>query len=335
MTRLDGDGDKTVILFEDGLRGDQGLSSAVEATLRHAAQAQRVVVVTSEADLVATLAASRPVLLIADADRLDALRLEQFVGSLRAGESTRWLPVLVMVSPPNLPLLGEALGLALVDFILKPFDPDELWGRVRVSLRQAGALAQLQRQVEELARRSTTDSLTGLANTAYVVDRCEQEIGRAKRYGQPVSCLLVDIDSFKAVNDNHGHPVGNEVLRGLAQLLRSSVRGADIVGRYGGEEFLLVLPQTDRAGAYALAERLRLAVEAAVFGVGPLGVRITVSIGVATFPDEGVIGRETLFLAVDRAVYQAKSLGRNRVAVFDGAKEPALPVQDEAAAGRE
>ncbi len=316
-----GGAEKTVIVYEDGLEGDRRLSSVVEATLRHAAEAYRVTVAASEGDLNEALASCQPVLLIADADRLDAQRFERLAAAMRAGPSTRLVPVLAMVAPSNLPALGEGLRLSLVDFILKPFDPDELWGRVRVTLHQASVVGELERERDELARRSMTDSLTGLFNTAFIVDRCDQEVGRAKRYDQPVACLLIDIDNFKTVNDNFGHPVGNEVLRGLAQMLREGIRGSDMLGRYGGEEFLVVLPQTDRAGAVALAERLRQTVESHVFKVGLAAVKVTVSIGVAAFPSPDVIGRETLFLAVDRAVYRAKALGRNRVACLEGGPE--------------
>jgi two-component system cell cycle response regulator len=321
MTGLGATADKIVVVFESGLRTDRRLSSVIEATLRHATQAYRVVVATSDSDLTECLISSEPVLMIVDADRLDSAHLEHLVGALRAGATTRWLPVLAMVSPPNFLVLQETLRLTLVDFILKPFDPDELWGRVRVCLHQATVVAGLQRQNDELARKSKTDSLTDLYNTAHIVERCDGEVSRAKRYDQSLSCLLIDIDGFKAVNDTYGHPVGNEVLRGLANLLRGSIRGSDSLGRYGGEEFLLVLPQTDRSGAAMLAERLRQTVEGSVFRVGLVSVRITISIGVASFPDRDVVGRETLLLAVDRAVYRAKALGRNRVAWLEGETE--------------
>lgn len=317
MAFLGSGAEKTVIVYEDGLKGDRRLSSAVEATLRHAAEAYRVTVAASEGDLNEALTSWQPVLLMVDADRLDARRFERLAAALRANPATHLVPVLAMVAPSNLPALGEGLRLTLVDFILKPFAPDELWGRVRVALHQASVVTELEREREELARRSMTDSLTGLFNTAYIVDRCDQELGRAKRYDQPMSCLLIDIDNFKTVNDKYGHPVGNEVLRVLAQMLRERIRGSDTLGRYGGEEFLLVLPQTDRPGAVALAERLRQAVESHVFKVGLAAVRVTVSVGVAFFPSRDVIGRETLFLTVDRAVYRAKALGRNRVACLD------------------
>lgn len=315
-----GSSEKAVIIFEDGLKGDRELSSAVEATLRHATQAFRVVVAPNRTALDECLAASEPVLLIVDADRCPAAEFERLVASFHAAAATRHLPVLAMVTPQNLPAVQEALRLSPVDFILKPFDPDELWGRVRVCLHHAASLAELQRANDELARKSATDSLTGLFNLSSIIERCEQEISRAKRYNLPVSCLLIDVDSFKTVNDTYGHPVGNEVLRELAGLLRSSVRGSDTIGRFGGEEFLIVLPQTDRDGAVVLAERLRRAVEINRFKVGRWDVGVTVSVGVATFPGEGVVGRETLFLAVDHAVYLAKSLGRNRVACLPDAE---------------
>ncbi|RJQ06366.1 MAG: diguanylate cyclase [Bacillota bacterium] len=314
MSEPVGDSARVVIVFEDGLRGPPELSSAVEATLRHAAEAERVTVAVTEGEVADALVSSNTVLVVVDADRTDALSFDRFVASLRASSPSRWLPVLAMASSRHLPVLHEAFRLPLVDFILKPFDPDELWSRIRVCLMRASLVRELEQRNEDLARRSMTDSLTGLLNTACVVERCDDEIGRAKRYGHQVSCLLVDVDCFKRVNDDYGHPAGNEVLVALARLLRTSVRGSDAVGRYGGEEFLLVLPETDRHGGAILAERLRRAIGESVFRIGPHEVRVTVSIGGATFPGDGIIGRETLLRAVDQAVYQAKAEGRNRVA---------------------
>jgi len=307
---------KVVIVFEDGLRGPPELSSAIEATLRHAAEAERVTVAVTEDEIAEAVVSSNTILVVVDADRTEALSFERFVASLRASTPCRWLPVLAMVSSRHLQVLHEASRLPLVDFILKPFDPDELWTRIRICLMRASLVRELEQRNEDLARRSMTDSLTGLLNTACVVERCDEEIGRAKRYGHHVSCLLVDVDRFKRVNDSYGHPAGNEVLVALARLLRAKVRGSDAVGRYGGEEFLLVLPETDRHGGAVLAERLRRAVEGSVFRIGPDEVRVTVSVGGATFPEDGIIGRETLLRAVDQAVYQAKAEGRNRVAWF-------------------
>jgi len=317
MSAMSGEKDKAVIVFEEGLRGERELSSAVETTLRRASQAYRVLVAADESSLNEQLISCEPVLLIIDADHLDGFGIEKLVASLRAGRATRWVPVLAMVTPRHLPSLQESLRQPPIDFILKPFDHDELWGRIRVSLHCSAALKQLQRRNEELARRSITDGLTGLFNAKHIVDRCDQEIARAKRYGHPVSCLLIDIDRFKTVNDTFGHPVGNEVLRALARLLQDNVRRSDAVGRFGGEEFLLVLPETALDGAMALAERLRRAVEAATFTIGEHTVKITASIGAATYPSESILGRETLFRAVDRAAYRAKEGGRNRVACLE------------------
>jgi len=327
MSVIHGENDKAVIVYEEGLDGERLLSSTVETTLRRASQAYRVLVAPDEPSLNEQLISCDPVLLIVDADRSGGLDIERMVASLRAGPMTRWLPVLAMVTPQKLGSLHESLRLSPVDFILKPFDHDELWGRIRVNLHNSAALSEFQRRNEELTRRSVTDGLTGLFNARHVFDRCDQEMARAKRYGHPVSCLLVDVDRFKAVNDTYGHLVGNEVLRGLAALLRDNVRGSDTVGRFGGEEFLLVLPETGLEGAMILAERLRRAVEAATFSVGEHSVRITASIGAATYPSKGILGRETLFRAVDRAAYRAKQLGRNRVACSE--EDSASPGRNE------
>ncbi len=314
-----GDSDRTVVIYEEGASLDRELSSVIEGTLRRASQAYRVLVAPNEPTLQEYLATTTPLLLIVDIARTSPLDFERLVSSLRSGSATRCLPVLVTVEKEALAGFQEVLGLPLVDFITRPFEAGELWSRIRVCQRQAAAYAELVRENERLSRQSVTDGLTGLYNTTYLVAQCNQEIARAKRYDLPVSCLLVDIDGFKSVNDTYGHPVGNEVLRGLARLIAREVRGSDTVGRYGGEEFLLLLPQTDGRGAAILAERLRRVVEEAVFAVGPNRVKITVSIGVATFPGPGIMGQETLFLAVDRAVYAAKKEGRNRVAYSDSA----------------
>ncbi|MCL6580592.1 MAG: GGDEF domain-containing protein [Firmicutes bacterium] len=147
-------------------------------------------------------------------------------------------------------------------------------------------------------------------------------MARARRYARPVSCVLIDIDGFKAVNDTHGHPAGNVILGEFARLLRNSVRASDIIGRYGGEEFLLVLPETDLGGAVAAAERLRRAVEETVFRAGTEEIRLTISVGVASLPAGHAPGGEELLTIVDRAVYRAKALGRNRVAWLES--EPVI-----------
>jgi len=163
-------------------------------------------------------------------------------------------------------------------------------------------------------RLSVTDELTDLYNYRFLQQRLDDEIGRARRYGKTLSFLMLDVDSFKAINDTHGHLVGDVVLSDLGHVLKANVREVDVVARYGGEEFSVLLPETDSAGAFIVAEKIREAVSLHRFpdADGERTVRVTVSIGLANFPAHAD-DKESLLKAADDAVYQAKTLGRDRV----------------------
>lgn len=163
-------------------------------------------------------------------------------------------------------------------------------------------------------RLSITDELTDLYNYRYLQQRLDDELGRARRYGKTMSFLMLDVDDFKAVNDRHGHLVGDAVLAELGIVLKATVREVDVVARYGGEEFSVLLPETDAAGAFIVAEKIREAVAMHRFPNedGERNVRATVSIGIANFPVHAE-DKESLLKAADDAVYQAKTLGKDRV----------------------
>ena len=161
-------------------------------------------------------------------------------------------------------------------------------------------------------RQALVDGLTGLANRRQLEDELEAEIARAERLGGPIALVFADLDDFKAVNDHHGHPAGDAVLCAFAELLRESVREIDTAGRFGGEEFMLLLPGTDAAGAANVAERVRAALEERVIVTpGGAAIRITASFGVATAPPAATAAE--LIAAADRALYDAKNGGKNRV----------------------
>jgi diguanylate cyclase (GGDEF)-like protein len=176
---------------------------------------------------------------------------------------------------------------------------------------------------ERIRLMGLTDALTGLSNRRYFESRCEEEIVAARRHGQPLACMFLDIDRFKRINDNYGHTAGDEVLRRISQLVRSGLRGSDVLARFGGEEFVALLPQTGLRHATDIAERIRLAVADWPFIVSagtPLPV--TVSIGIAELPaaaaGQGIAALAAeLVASADRALYRAKETGRNRV-VCDG-----------------
>ena len=163
-----------------------------------------------------------------------------------------------------------------------------------------------------------TDALTGLANRRLFNFLIDREINRSRRYGRPVSLLMMDIDFFKRINDTWGHPAGDIVLRDLGALVRQSVRKLDVPVRYGGEEFAIILPETTLEEAVNLAERFRIMVERTVFSNGRERLPVTISIGIASIGNNSTaetISQEEFLQIADGALYQAKQSGRNRIAV--------------------
>lgn len=197
------------------------------------------------------------------------------------------------------------------DYMIKPFDANELRMRLRAGRRILDLQAELIFAREELREQATRDSLTRLWNRAAILEILGREIDRTKRVSVPLSIILADLDHFKCINDAYGHLAGDAVLREVARRIRTALRPYDGIGRYGGEEFLLVLPDCDESGAITLAERLRAAVgdEATVLAEGMMPV--TLSLGVAT---SAVVEDIRAFIgAADAALYRAKDGGRNRV----------------------
>lgn len=167
------------------------------------------------------------------------------------------------------------------------------------------------RLFEETERLATTDGLTGLVNHRTFQGRLDEHLALARRYGKKLSLILCDIDHFKSVNDTYGHPMGDEVLRGVARTLGREARAADVVARHGGEEFAIVMPETDTAGAVVIAERIRERVGAAVFRTEQGPLRVSLSLGIATFPEDGA-EKPALVERADACLYHAKRHGRNQ-----------------------
>jgi two-component system, cell cycle response regulator len=197
----------------------------------------------------------------------------------------------------------RGLDLGATDYVTKPFDAAELRARVGAALRTKYL-------VDLLAQRAMIDSLTGLFNRAHFQQRLEAEMSLARRAGTNVSCLMIDVDHFKNVNDTNGHVAGDQVLRSLAQVLVSSCRLEDVVCRLGGEEFVVLLPNTAAAAATTLAERLRKAIAEMRVVFRGSTIQITCSIGIA---DLSTCGEDGIVHAADQALYQAKHNGRNQV----------------------
>ena len=198
----------------------------------------------------------------------------------------------------------------------RAFPPEAVRQLEVIAMQAADALLRA-RLFEQSERLATTDGLTGLANHRTFQARLDEQLAVARRYGKRLSLILCDVDHFKAVNDTYGHPVGDQVLQGTARVLLKEARETDLVARYGGEEFALVMPETESAGAVAIAERIRARLAETAFPseLGPL--RVTLSLGVATFPDDAQAKSRLIELA-DASLYHAKRHGRNRAVAASG-----------------
>lgn len=240
----------------------------------------------------------------------DGLRL---CSQLKAIDRTRQTPVLLITDPDDSVRLLRALDLGVNDYIIRPVDLNELRARVRTQLRRKFYAERLRDMVSNAVELAITDPLTGLHNRRYLESHLRSLAERAVVDRKPMSLLLFDIDYFKGINDTYGHDVGDDVLREFAARLKRGVRGIDLVARFGGEEFTVVMPETDAAGAMVIAERLRRDVERTLFEArGGATLPVTVSIGVAEFQGVGDTV-EALTQRADRALYSAKRSGRNRV----------------------
>jgi two-component system cell cycle response regulator len=179
---------------------------------------------------------------------------------------------------------------------------------------QAHIVLENSRLFERVRNLSIRDGLTDLFNHRHTIELIASEFGRVGRYEGGVSLAMIDIDEFKKVNDDFGHQAGDTVLRDVARIVKDTLRTVDVVGRYGGEEFAAVLPHTAYKDAFQTADRVRKAIEAHAFRVGPRELHVTVSIGVATYPSDDVDTPGALIREADKALYKAKQGGRNRVA---------------------
>ncbi|MFC3076939.1 PleD family two-component system response regulator [Phenylobacterium terrae] len=285
-------------------------------------QAQRIVselavehrpVVESDPEK-ALMTAKGPVDLVivnAGAKGFDGLR---FAATLRSDEATRHLPILAVVDFDERPRLVKALEIGVNDLLSKPIDPQELAARARTQIRRKRYTDYLRHNLDHSLELAVTDQLTGLHNRRYMAGQLEALVRRANHGGEPVAALLIDIDHFKKINDGYGHDVGDEVLREFAVRLASNVRAVDLPCRYGGEEFVVVMPDTRLTDAERIAERIRTHVAGAPFrtsGDKDL-LQVTISIGVAA-ASGAEDTPEALLKRADEALYEAKASGRNRV----------------------
>jgi two-component system cell cycle response regulator len=241
----------------------------------------------------------------------DGLRLCSQLRSLPEGRN---VPILVIVSEGDRRKLTQALEMGVNDYLNRPVDKNELVARVRTQLRKKRYADRLRHNVQLSLEMAITDQLTGLHNRRYMSRHLDGLVATARKNGKPVSFLIMDIDFFKAVNDTYGHDIGDEVLKEFAARIAANVRGIDLACRYGGEEFVVVMPDTQVDFAFTIAERLRHSIETTPFPISraPHELNLTISIGIAGSEGEDDTAQALLHRA-DQALYRAKRTGRNRV----------------------
>lgn len=276
------------------------------------AEAGHVVeVATNGEDALARLREEPPELLLLDAiiPRLDGF------GVVRAAKSdpvTALVPIIFIAGATDTYHKVRGLELGANDYITKPFRREELIARVNVALRIRQLEEDLRRKNDELAAQARTDALTGLANRRLFDERLAEEVERVRRYGHPLSVLMIDLDHFKGINDAIMHTGGDQVLRAVGTCLRSQMRPNDTVARMGGEEFAVLCSETDLPGALAMAERICGAISQ-LHSEKRSPLPLTTSVGVATLPEGSTFTGDMLLEAADAALYEAKRAGRNRV----------------------
>jgi diguanylate cyclase (GGDEF)-like protein len=237
----------------------------------------------------------------------------QVLEALKADPDLSSIPVVFLTGRTSTEDVVAGLALGAHDYLKKPFEPAELIARVTSAVRLKALQDELRSRNLELEHISRTDALTGLSNRRHAEEQLHRHVSSARRYGMELSVIMLDIDHFKAINDTFGHAAGDAVLRGFATRLGLFLRAEDVGARWGGEEFLIVLPFTDLEGATAVAERLRAALADEPFLI-PNGEAITVTLsgGCASCRDAD---SERLVREADAALYEAKYSGRNRIVV--------------------
>lgn len=289
---------------------------------RLSAQGYEVQAANDGEQALAAVAADPPDLILLDVmmPRMDGMEVAR---RIKSNSELPFIPIIMQTALDSTERRVEGLDAGADDYITKPINFAELEARVRSMLRIKTLQKDLEareKELEEMNQRllemAHTDALTGVDNRRYLQERLHEMFEHSLRMEEALMCVMCDIDHFKSVNDTHGHQAGDEVLQQFAQLLREYVRETDRVGRYGGEEFVLLLPGTPVDAAVLLAEKLRQAVEAHTFTFEGGSVCRTVSCGVAGWPHPRIRTEDDLLRASDDALYVAKERGRNRVVCF-------------------
>ena len=314
MTTTDGAGDAARILVVDDVPDNVEILEA-----RLSSRGYEVQTATNGQEALERVRDEPPHLILLDV-MMPGMDGHEVARRVKDDEKLPFIPIILVTALSEADDVVQGLESGADDYISKPYNFRELEARVRAMLRikrLQDELDQKNRELELVNKRlkklSITDGLTELFNHRHVHQLLHDEFERSARTQESIAVVMMDLDRFKAVNDTYGHPTGDVILYETAQIIKDTAREIDMPGRYGGEEFIAILPDTGEEAGARFAERVRQAVEDHVFRDGATEVRMTVSCGVASFPAPGVDTPEALLKAADEALYQAKHGGRNQV----------------------
>jgi diguanylate cyclase (GGDEF)-like protein len=240
----------------------------------------------------------------------------EIIRTLKGLRPERFVPLLLLSQRADIPSRVDGLHQGADDYIVKPYAPLEVVARVEALLRIQRQVDEILRVHKELENLSSSDALTGLYSQRYLAKRLGEEFKRAERYNDPLACLLLDLDRFREANERGGHPFGDKVLVEVSGVLRRAVRASDMIFRYGGDEFFVVLPNTHFSGSLAVAERIWRGVGERPFRDGDRLWRGTCSIGISFYPNKDTTTKEHLVRFAEEALQQAKREGGNRICLF-------------------
>ncbi len=295
--------DATVLIADDSL--------VVRAVVRAALQEEgyRVVEADDGVTAVELCRQNRPDVVLLDIE-MAGLNGHQVLAVLKNDERLKEIPVVFLTGRTGLTDIITGLRGGAHDYLKKPFETAELLARIGAATQVKKLQDQLRQRNVELELMSSTDMLTGLSNRRHLAEQLDKLCHAARRHQESVAVIMFDIDHFKHVNDTYGHAAGDLVLCALARILLAEIRNEDIACRWGGEEFLVILPRSDIDNARAVAERIRLAIAAQPMTVAGRRIAVTISGGCAVWPDES---SDELIRTADARLYEAKDAGRNRI----------------------
>lgn len=310
----------TVLLVDDSQAAREAMKAALKGAFTHFIEAD------DGLTAIKAFVEEKPCFIITDIE-MPSLNGYRFISTIRAMEDGKNVPI-VMISGTKQSLKNKLSGFnaGASDFIMKPYEPEELITRVRTLLRMHRLMEELKEKNLLLEKLAVTDELTGVNNRRFFFDSVKSQIALGLRHNFKIACLLMDIDHFKTINDTYGHMAGDEILRKIGKLLNSCKRDGELLARFGGEEFVICLFNSDSESALLAAERFRHLIRSYDFS-SPLcqASQITVSIGVATYRQNKPITIDELIKAADKAMYQSKADGRDRVTIYEESEtEPSL-----------